>query len=98
LHITDVSFVFTNKRGDLLDKSSVSKAFTSFLHKIGIFDKSFHCIRHTYVTYGIEAGVSTASMKLLAGHADIAITDHYTHIRRESLINTIEKIGDAVML
>lgn len=41
---------------------------------------SAHWLRHSYVTYLLEAGASLKVAQENAGHADVSTTMHYTHI------------------
>lgn len=44
-----------------------------------------HDLRHRRATSWIEAGQDVSLMKDALGHADISMTNWYTHIRREHL-------------
>lgn len=41
---------------------------------------SAHWLRHSYVTYLLEAGASLKVAQQNAGHADVSTTMHYTHV------------------
>ena len=41
---------------------------------------SAHWLRHSYVTYLLEAGASLKVVQENAGHADVGTTMHYTHV------------------
>ena len=94
------TYVFTNNRGNLRDKTNVSKKFTKFLKKIGIEDtrKTFHSIRHTYVTRCLESGIDISMVKETAGHSDISITDSYSHVSKAALTEHFENAKGAVLL
>lgn len=51
---------------------------------------SFHSLRHTSNSLLKEAGLPDAVIQALIGHDDRAISDHYTHIGRESLRRAVD--------
>lgn len=63
------------------DASSISKVFTKILRKGNFPDKfHFHCLRHTFITNMLNAGVPIVKVKEIAGHSDIKTTMRYAHI------------------
>ena len=46
---------------------------------------SFHCLRHTAVTLLKEAGIPAATVMELTGHSSKEMSEHYTHVGKESL-------------
>lgn len=44
---------------------------------------SAHWLRHSYVTYLLEAGASLKVVQENAGHADVSTTMHYTHVAQQ---------------
>lgn len=55
--------------------------------------RNAHAFRHTFVTQAIDAGIDMHLVAEQAGHANIATTMHYTHIRPESVHNAFEKMA-----
>jgi site-specific recombinase XerD len=53
-----------------------------------------HTLRHCYVSHLLEAGVPIEQVQLLAGHASIATTQVYTHVRPERLQAAIEGVAN----
>ncbi len=45
----------------------------------------FHCLKHTFITNLIKAGVNINYVKEIAGHSDIHTTMNYIHILTEDL-------------
>ena len=56
---------------------------------------SFHCLRHSAVSFLKDAGVPHAVVMELVGHESIAVSQRYTHVGHESLLkaaNALPKI------
>lgn len=51
---------------------------------------SFHCLRHTAVSLLKEAGIPAATVMELVGHDSTQMSEHYTHIGRDSLKQAAE--------
>lgn len=61
------------------------------LNEIGL-KHYFHDTRHTCASLMERAGIKILHRKLILGHATTDITDHYTHVEKEALIEDINKI------
>ena len=46
---------------------------------------AFHCLRHTAVTMLKEAGIPAATVMELTGHSSKEMSEHYTHVGKDSL-------------
>ena len=58
--------------------------YERFLRRNGLAHCSFHALRHTFATRGIEAGFDAKSLSELLGHADVATTMRcYVHSSAE---------------
>ncbi|MCC2238335.1 tyrosine-type recombinase/integrase [Fusicatenibacter sp. CLA-AA-H213] len=44
-----------------------------------------HMLRHTFVTHCVEAGMNYAAIRKITGHADIKMTEYYTHLEDDFL-------------
>ena len=61
------------------------------LNEIGL-KHYFHDTRHTCASLMERAGIELLHRKLILGHSLNDITDHYTHVSKETLIEDINKI------
>ena len=58
---------------------SLSRAFDRTARRAGL-DGSIHCLRHTYVSHLVMAGVPLRTVQVLAGHASSRTTERYAHL------------------
>lgn len=74
-------YFFGGNDTPLMTHDSLSRAFRIFLRRHDIYNEnSLHTLRHTFISYMIEAGVSLPKVKDIAGHDTILTTMKYTHI------------------
>jgi integrase len=69
--------------GDLvvprMTADSLTHCFTRALDRVGL-DGSLHCLRHTYCSHLVMAGVHLRTVQVLAGHSTILVTEKYAHL------------------
>jgi len=87
--------IFLDKNANKL--KSISKSFrivADRLFNIGVNDSRqrvcFHTLRHTFASWLVEGGVNLYEVKELMGHADLAMTQRYSHLSPEGLRNAIQ--------
>ncbi len=87
--------IFLDKNANKL--KSISKSFrivADRLFNVGIDDPRqrvcFHTLRHTFASWLVEGGVSLYEVKELMGHADLTMTQRYSHLSPEGLRNAIK--------
>ena len=67
-------------------KDSVGQWFRAAADKAGLRRHvTFHTLRHSFATALQGAGVPLNAIQVLLGHADIATTAHYAHLRAEDM-------------
>jgi len=54
--------------------------------------RTFHALRHSFVTALANAGVSLEHRKLLAGHTEESMTEGYTHTEVETLRAAVDRL------
>jgi integrase len=63
----------------------------------GITDRrervTFHTLRHTAASLGIQAGVDLYTVKEVLGHSTIALTERYSHLANRALKEAATKMG-----
>lgn len=51
-----------------------------------------HCCRHTYFTHLQNAGVDMETIRILAGHAEVEMTEGYLHVQEETKQRAADKL------
>ncbi len=75
--------VFPTKRPDW---------FREAIRKAGIKDFTWHCLRHTFASRLIMAGVDLKTVQELMGHLSITMTARYAHLSPEHRAAALEKL------
>lgn len=83
-------YVFLNRRGSHLTRQMVFIMLQKAVEQAGIRKHvSPHSLRHSFATELVENGADLRAVQEMLGHENIATTEIYTHISRETLRNTI---------
>jgi integrase len=87
--------IFFDKQGNKI--SRISKTFRRIADEMfnqNINDPRlrvcFHTLRHTFASWLVEGGVTLYEVKELMGHADLSMTQRYSHLSPEGLKNSIK--------
>ena len=89
------TYVFPSPVTDApLNVSQFSRSFRKVLDTVGIA-KTFgtHGIRHGFISYLLNRGVSSDQVGWLVGHSSSEITAIYSHVDERTLGSVLEKLG-----
>jgi len=93
-HVVSSPFVFTTIEGKPFRPDSITQAFKRAAIKVGLPDMRLHDLRHTAITYMLEAGENPKTVSEFAGHSTAQFTmNQYAHV----LDRSKKKASDALM-
>lgn len=76
--------VFTDELGKHLVARTVVKHYKAVVTRLGLPDKRFHDLRHSYATMALKSGDSIKDVQTALGHTTSGITlDLYSHVTPE---------------
>jgi integrase len=75
-------FLFYGWRGRTLSYTAARMMFVKYLDKAGLLSRgySLHCLRHTYATELLNAGMSLPCLQQLLGHSSVEVTLRYARL------------------
>ena len=78
----DKVYLFYSQQRDMLSYSTVLAMFYKYLEKAGLADKgySLHCLRHTFASELLNAGMRLECVQQLLGHSSIEVTRRYARL------------------
>lgn len=81
---SEPAYVFTNELGDHTSYWKLNTHFKAILNSLGIKQRRFHDLRHTYAVASIRAGDDIKTVQENLGHHTAAFTlDTYGHVTTE---------------
>jgi site-specific recombinase XerD len=66
--------------------------FTDASREAGLKDFTWHCLRHTFASRLVMAGVDLRTVQELLGHKSIMMTMRYSHLSQEHCMKALEKL------
>lgn len=82
----DATHLFVSRHGKPLTRIELWRVIRKYARRAGIAGKvSPHTLRHSFATHLLEGGADLRVVQELLGHANIATTQHYTHVDRARL-------------
>lgn len=88
-------YVFPSETGKTpMNTSNFRKrVFNPALKAAGIENFTFHCLRHTFGSRLVMAGVPLSTVQELMGHKTITMTQRYAHLAPAHLQDAVERIA-----
>jgi site-specific recombinase XerD len=86
----DDGYVFTNSRFEHLLSSR--HWFEPAVSEAEIADFTWHCLRHTFASRLVMAGVDLRTVQQLMGHKTIQMTCRYAHLAPEHQLAAVERL------
>lgn len=86
-------YVFPTPEGENYKKADSLKSFKRACERAGLQGVTFHTLRHTFGTRGVEATGNIVAVSKILGHADLKTTMRYVHVDK-TLYDTVENISN----
>jgi len=91
------AWVFPSETGEtpLDGQNFVNRVFVKALTKAKIEDFSWHCLRHTFASRLVMAGVDLRTVQELMGHKTLAMTLRYSHLSPGHQLDAVQRLNAA---
>jgi integrase/recombinase XerD len=78
--------LFLSRTGKRLDRHNIFRVIKEAALKAGLTKNIYpHLLRHSFATHLLEGGANLRVVQTLLGHADLATTEIYTHVKQSRL-------------
>ena len=79
---------------EISDRTTVTHSFLKARREIGLGDDvTFHTLRKTFATYGLEQGLSLETVQYILGHSSVRVTEEaYAEITKRKVINEFKLV------
>lgn len=85
--------VVIDQDGRTPERQEVLSVFKRFLRRQGLRERSFHSLRHHFISELMKCGASAEAVRVLAGHSNLEMTQRYAHAATADLRAAIDKLG-----
>lgn len=83
-HLSSTAFFLSATGNKPIEPKSLQKYFYKLTVEAKITGATFHTLRHTFATRGIEKGIDPKTLSVLLGHSDVSTTlNRYAHVLDE---------------
>ncbi|HEY5533730.1 MAG TPA: site-specific integrase [Ignavibacteria bacterium] len=87
-------YLFANEKGFPYRRNYISMEFKKLIRKLGLNDNlCFHCLRHSALSNLIQNGADIETVKTIAGHSTIRVTENYLHTNIKRVREAMNKIN-----
>lgn len=82
IRAVDITYLFYGHKGRPLCYEAAREMFRKYLRKSGLSQKGYtlHCLRHTFASELLNAGMRLECLQQLLGHSDIEMTRRYARL------------------
>ena len=82
-----------DEAGQTPGRQHVLYQFKLFLKRSGLKERSFHSLRHHFISELMKHGAGAETVRVLAGHSKLEMTQRYAHVATGDLRSAIDKLG-----
>lgn len=79
--------------GETPSRAHILTCFKRFLRTSGLRERSFHSLRHHFITEMVRSGASLEAVRVLAGHSSLTMTQRYAHATAADLQAAVQKLN-----
>ncbi|MBL8741950.1 MAG: site-specific integrase [Myxococcales bacterium] len=81
--------VVLDEAGKTPRRQELLRVFKRLLRKLGLKERSFHSLRHSFLSRLVRRGASVEAVRMLAGHSSLTVTERYVHANAGDLRRAI---------
>jgi len=85
--------VVLDAKGETPRRQAVLRLFKKYLRDAGMKERSFHALRHYFISELMRGGASAEAVRVLAGHSKLEMTQRYAHVVTADLRAAIDRLG-----
>ena len=86
--------VVLDESGRTPPRQVVLHQFKKYLRGAGLKERSFHSLRHYFISELMRGGASAEAVRVLAGHSKLEMTQRYAHTVPADLRAAIDRLGN----
>jgi integrase len=85
--------ILLDDAGQTPARQQVLYQYKRFLHRSGLKERSFHSLRHYFISELMKHGTGAEAVCMLAGHSKLEMTQRYAHAASADLRAAIDRLG-----
>lgn len=85
--------IVLDDKGRTPRRQQLLHAFKRYLSTSGLKERSFHALRHFFISALMNNGASAEAVRVLAGHSALEMTQRYAHVATPDLRAAIDRLG-----